>query len=62
MHKVEICGIDTSTLPVLKQEEMRQLLERAKAGDSAARERFIFGNLRLVLSVVQRFSGHMPYR
>ena len=57
MHKVEICGIDTSTLPVLKQEEMRQLLERAKAGDSAARERFIFGNLRLVLSVVQRFSG-----
>ena len=57
MHKVEICGIDTSVLPVLKQDEMRRLLERAKAGDTAARERFIFGNLRLVLSVVQRFSG-----
>ncbi len=57
MHKVEICGVDTGSLPVLKQQEMRDLLARAKAGDSAARERFIFGNLRLVLSVVQRFSG-----
>ena len=56
-HKVMICGIDTSSLPVLKQGEMRTLLQRAKAGDNEARERFIFGNLRLVLSVVQRFSG-----
>lgn len=57
MHKVMICGIDTSALPTLKQDEMRSLLIKAKQGDEAARERFIFGNLRLVLSVVQRFSG-----
>ena len=56
-HKVEICGIDTGSLPVLGASEMRSLLQKAKAGDAAARERFIFGNLRLVLSVVQRFSG-----
>ena len=57
LHKVEITNIDTSKLPRLKPEEMRSLLERAKAGDEQARERFIYANLRLVLSVVQRFSG-----
>ena len=57
MQKVEITSIDTSRLPKLKPDEMRRLLEKAKAGDAEARERFIYSNLRLVLSVVQRFSG-----
>lgn len=57
MQKVEITSIDTSQLPRLKPEEMRELLVRAKSGDEQARERFIYANLRLVLSVVQRFSG-----
>ena len=57
MQKVEITSIDTSRLPRLKPDEMRTLLERAKSGDSDAREQFIYSNLRLVLSVVQRFSG-----
>ncbi len=55
--KVEICGVNTARLKVLKNEETRALLERAKAGDAAAREELIAGNLRLVLSVIQRFSG-----
>ncbi len=55
--KVEICGVNTASLPVLKPAEMRSLLERARAGDRDARERLISGNLRLVLSVVQRFAG-----
>ena len=55
--KVEICGVNTATLPVLKSAETRTLLEQARAGDKAAREKLIAGNLRLVLSVVQRFSG-----
>lgn len=55
--KVEICGINTSQLPVLKHQEMTALLHRAKAGDTAARETLICGNLRLVLSVIQRFLG-----
>ncbi len=57
MQKVEITSIDTSRLPRLKPDEMRKLLERAKMGDEEAREKFIYSNLRLVLSVVQRFSG-----
>ena len=58
MHgKVEICGINTAKLKVLKSEESMNLLRRAKAGDSRAREELIAGNLRLVLSVIQRFSG-----
>lgn len=57
MQKVEITSIDTSRLPRLKPDEMRKLLERAKMGDEEAREQFIYSNLRLVLSVVQRFSG-----
>ena len=55
--KVEICGVNTATLPVLKAAETKSLLERAHAGDGAAREKLISGNLRLVLSVVQRFAG-----
>lgn len=58
MHgKVEICGINTSTLQVLKNEEMTELLQRTKQGDMAAREKLIRGNLRLVLSVIQKFLG-----
>ncbi len=55
--KVEICGINTAKLPVLKEEEKTELLKRAKAGDKIAREQMINGNLRLVLSVVQKFAG-----
>ena len=55
--KVEICGVNTAELPVLKQAQMRTLLERARTGDRAAREEFISGNLRLVLSVVQKFAN-----
>ena len=55
--KVEICGINTAKLPVLKESEKTELLKKAKAGDKKAREEMINGNLRLVLSVVQKFSG-----
>lgn len=55
--KVEICGINTSKLPVLKESEKTELLKLAKSGDKTAREKMINGNLRLVLSVVQKFSG-----
>lgn len=55
--KVEICGVNTAKLPVLKNEETQALLRRARAGDQAAREELISGNLRLVLSVIQKFSG-----
>ena len=53
--KVEICGVNTSRLSVLSQTEMDSLLRRAREGDKAAREKLIEGNLRLVLSVIQRF-------
>ena len=53
--KVEICGVNTSRLTTLPQTEMDLLLRRARDGDNAARERLIEGNLRLVLSVIQRF-------
>jgi len=53
--KVEICGVNTSKLKVLKSEETMELLRRTKEGDMAAREQLIAGNLRLVLSVIQRF-------
>ena len=56
-NKVEICGVDTSTLPVLTNERMRELFPLVHGGDRAAREEFIQGNLRLVLSVVQRFAN-----
>lgn len=55
MNKVEICGLNTATLKTQTEEEKRLLLERIKNGDSAAREELVLGNLRLVLSVIQRF-------
>lgn len=55
--KVEICGVNTSQLKVLKSDEMRQLLIRSRQGDREAREQLITGNLRLVLSVIQRFGN-----
>ncbi len=56
-NRVEICGLDTSTLPKLKHEEMMELIQKAQAGDENAREQFIMANLRLVLSVTQRFAA-----
>ena len=56
-NKVEICGIDTSTLKVLPEKEKNILLQQAQGGDKLARERLVTGNLRLVLSVIQRFSN-----
>ncbi len=55
-NKVELCGVNTAQLPVLSESEKRQLLLQAHAGDTGARERMVEGNLRLVLSVVQRFA------
>lgn len=57
INKVEIAGVNTSNLPVLSNDEKKELLISIKNGDIEAREKFINGNLRLVLSVVQRFSG-----
>lgn len=56
-NKVEICGIDTTSLKVLKESEKIELLKKSREGDSFAREKLINGNLRLVLSVIQRFSS-----
>ena len=56
-NKVIICGVDTSTLPLLKESQKEELLKLTKNGDKNARNKLINGNLRLVLSVVQRFSG-----
>ena len=60
--KVEICGVNTSKLKVLSQKEMDALLRRCKDGDETARQELIEGNLRLVLSVIQRFDkrGESP--
>ena len=55
--KVELCGVNTSKLPLLKNSEMRSLIAAAQSGDNSAREKLISGNLRLVLSVIQKFSG-----
>ena len=55
--KVEICGVNTSKLKVLRNEETMELLRRTKEGDKEAREKLINGNLRLVLSVIQKFTG-----
>ena len=57
INKVEICGVNTSKLPILSREEKEELLIKIKAGDEEARQAFIYGNLRLVLSVIQRFYG-----
>ena len=56
-NKVEICGVNTSRLPVLSSSEKKELLKRTKQGDTDAREKLIDGNLRLVLSIIQRFAG-----
>ena len=57
LNKVVICGIDTSELEVIPAAEMKELMLKIKAGDDGAREKFIRGNLKLVLSVLRRFSG-----
>ena len=56
-NKVEICGVNTARLKVLKSDEMQELLLRVKAGDMQARDELIRGNLRLVLSVIQKFTN-----
>lgn len=57
LNKVEICGVNTAKLPLLKNEEKEALFAKIEQGDEAARETFIKGNLRLVLSVIKRFSN-----
>lgn len=57
MYKVEICGVNTAKLPLLTDEEKKELFEKIQKGDKKAREDFIRGNLRLVLSIIQRFSN-----
>lgn len=57
LNKVEICGVNTAKLPVLKEKEKMELLRRIQQGDEEAREKMINGNLRLVLSVVQKFTN-----
>ncbi len=57
MNKVEICGVNTAKLPVLPNKKMRVLLARIQAGDKDARDEMVQGNLRLVLSVIQRFNN-----
>lgn len=57
LNKVEICGVDTSKLPLLKEAEKTALFARIKAGDESAKEEYIKGNLRLVLSVIKRFAN-----
>lgn len=61
LNKVEICGVNTSKLPVLTNEQKKELFERMHNGDPNAREEFIKGNLRLVLSVIQRFNNRGEY-
>ncbi|MGI6037248.1 MAG: RNA polymerase sporulation sigma factor SigG [Limnochordia bacterium] len=61
MNKVEICGVNTSKLPVLSSSKMRELLVRLRDGDEKAREEMVQGNLRLVLSVIQRFNNRGEY-
>ena len=56
LNKVEICGVDTSKLPVIPESRLQEYFKKIYSGDSQAREEFIQGNLRLVLSIVQRFS------
>ncbi|MGN1235619.1 MAG: sigma-70 family RNA polymerase sigma factor, partial [Christensenellaceae bacterium] len=55
MQKVEICGLNTTGLPKLTEQESEELMQRLKQGDKEAREQFILGNMRLVLSLVKRF-------
>ena len=57
-YKVEICGVNTANLPVLTEEEKNELFKKIKEGDQTAREKYIQGNLRLVLSVIKRFHNN----
>lgn len=57
-YKVEICGVNTASLPLLSNEEKDKLFENITKGDKGAREKYIRGNLRLVLSIIQRFAGN----
>ena len=57
VNKVEICGVNTSKLPILTNTQKNELFKKIKNGDKSAREEFIRGNLRLVLSVIQRFNN-----
>lgn len=61
VNKVEICGVNTSRLPVLSASEMRELFEAMHRGDASARTKLVNGNLRLVLSVIQRFTNRGEY-
>jgi len=61
VNKVEICGVNTSRLPVLSASEMRELFEAMRRGDNSARTKLVNGNLRLVLSVIQRFTNRGEY-
>lgn len=61
VNKVEICGVNTAKLPVLTSSKMRELLQRLQSGEQSAREELIQGNLRLVLSVIQRFNNRGEY-
>lgn len=55
--KVEICGVNTSKLPILSEKQKKELFEKIRAGDLKARQEFIYGNLRLVLSILHRFTN-----
>ena len=61
VNKVEICGVNTAKLPVLSAVKMRELFELMQGGQLDAREQLIYGNLRLVLSVIQRFNNRGEY-
>ncbi len=61
MNRVEICGVNTSKLQVLGNQKMRELFTSLQSGDESARERLVMGNLRLVLSVIQRFNNRGEY-
>ena len=57
VNKVELCGVNTSKLPLLREKEKEELFRRIRQGDKLAREEYIKGNLRLVLSVIRRFQN-----
>ena len=61
INKVEICGVNTAKLPVLSNEEKERLFKKIQQGDKKAREDYLKGNLRLVLSVIQRFNNRGEY-
>lgn len=60
-NKVDICGVDTSKLPILNSKQKKELLEKIQLGDEIAREEYLYANLRLVLSIIQRFSNRGEY-